>query len=92
MRGAEGTNTVMARTQTLVQLDDELVALLDQRAAHEGASRSALIRRAIEGYLAADRDAALDAAIVAGYRRVPAREPLPELVALAAASIDEEPW
>ena len=92
MRGAEGTNTVMARTQTLVQLDDELVALLDQRAAHEGTSRSALIRRAIERYLAADRDAALDEAIVAGYRRVPAGEPPPELVTLAAASIEEEPW
>jgi metal-responsive CopG/Arc/MetJ family transcriptional regulator len=82
----------MTRTQTLVQLDDGLVALLDQRAARSGASRSALIRQAIEAYLAGDVDAAIDEAIVAGYARLPAEEPGPDMTALAAASIEAEPW
>ncbi len=83
---------VMARTQTLVQLDDGLIALLDQRASGLGASRSALIRRAIEAYLAADADAAIDEAIAAGYERVPAEDPALDVIALAAASIEAEPW
>jgi predicted transcriptional regulator len=83
---------LMARTQTLVQLDDGLVALLDQRASKSGASRSALIRQAIEAYLAGDVDAAIDEAIVEGYGRVPAEEPTADVIALATASIEAEPW
>jgi metal-responsive CopG/Arc/MetJ family transcriptional regulator len=83
---------LMARTQTLVQLDDGLVALLDQRAARSGASRSALIRQAIEAYLAGDADAVIDEAILAGYGRVPADEPTADVIALAAGSIEAEPW
>jgi metal-responsive CopG/Arc/MetJ family transcriptional regulator len=83
---------LMARTQTLVQLDDGLVALLDQRAARSGASRSALIRQAIEAYLAGDADTAIDEAILAGYGRVPADEPAADVIALATASIEAEPW
>lgn len=78
--------------QTLVQLDESLVALLDQRAARSGASRSALIREAIEVYLTGDIDAAIDEAIVAGYERIPAEDPSPEVIALAAASVEAEPW
>ncbi len=83
---------LMARTQTLVQLEDGLVALLDQRASKSGASRSALIRQAIEAYLAGDVDAAIDEAIVEGYGRVPAEEPTADVIALATASIEAEPW
>jgi metal-responsive CopG/Arc/MetJ family transcriptional regulator len=36
---------VMARKQVLVQLDDELVARLDEVAARRGVSRSELVRR-----------------------------------------------
>lgn len=61
----------VARTQTLVQLTDELVALLDQRAVKARRSRSDLIREAIERYLAADREAEISRQIVEGYRRVP---------------------
>lgn len=82
----------VARAQILVQLDDCLVALLDQRAAICGASRSALIRLAVETYLAGDIAAGVDQAIVAGYGRVPAEEPGPEVTALAAANIEAEPW
>jgi metal-responsive CopG/Arc/MetJ family transcriptional regulator len=83
---------VMARTQTLVQLEDALVAMLDQRASKLGTSRSALIRQAVSAYLAADADAAIDEAIVAGYRRFPAEKPTIDVIALATASIEAEPW
>src|SRR6266571_2117054 len=42
---------VMARRQVLVQLTDELVTLLDRRAAQSGKSRSEVIRAAIEHHL-----------------------------------------
>jgi metal-responsive CopG/Arc/MetJ family transcriptional regulator len=62
---------VMPRRQSLVQLSDELIALLDERAASSGRSRSALIREAIEAYLATDEQAAIDALIVQAYERFP---------------------
>ena len=81
----------MPRTQTIVQLSDELLAELDARRAREGRSRSELIREAIEAYLAEDRRAATDAAIVAGYTRTPPEENLGAAWA-ARASIAAEPW
>ena len=39
------------RKQVLVQLDDDLVAELDRRAAQEKVSRSELIRRAVAAHL-----------------------------------------
>src|SRR5205807_7266434 len=66
-------NMVVARSQTLVQLTDELVALLDQRAAAEQRSRSELIREAIERYVAADRGAEISRRIVSGYEQIPRR-------------------
>lgn len=78
----------MTRTQTLVQLTDDLLAALDQRAAAAGRSRSDLIREAIQDYLGGD-DA--DRAIVEGYRRVP-QEPDAWAEALARDSIAAEPW
>ncbi len=82
----------MARAQTLVQLDDGLIALLDQRASKLQTSRSALIRQAIVAYLATDADAAIDNAILAGYGRSPAEELTIDVIALAVASIEAEPW
>jgi hypothetical protein len=82
----------MARRQTLVQLDDARLAALDQRAAVEGRSRSDLVREAIDLLLGTGDAAAIDAAIVEGYRRHPPGE-LDVLVdALARASIAAEPW
>ena len=81
----------MARTQTIVQLTDELLAELDARRAREGRSRSELIRDAIESYLAADREAAIDAAIVDGYTRVPPAEDLGAEWA-ARTLVAAEPW
>jgi metal-responsive CopG/Arc/MetJ family transcriptional regulator len=81
----------VARQQTLVQLNDELLALLDERAGRLGVSRSELIRRAIEDYLEDEREAAIDAAIIEGYTRIPQQED-PWAHAAARRSIADEPW
>ena len=65
----------MARTQTMVQLTDDLVRMLDQEAARRGVSRSALIRTAIDELLVAIEDDSVGRAIVDGYRRVPPGRP-----------------
>lgn len=65
----------MARTQTLVQLSDALLAALDQRAARDGVSRSHVIRQAGEAYLDADVDAEISRRIVEGYERIPQAAP-----------------
>lgn len=65
----------MARTQTMVQLNDELVSLLDAEAARQGISRSALIRDALEERLRDARASAIGEAIAEGYRRVPPGTP-----------------
>jgi predicted transcriptional regulator len=83
---------VVARRQTIVQLDDERLAALDQRAAATGRSRSDLIREAIDLLLATGDEAAIDAAIVAGYARHPAPEPDAWTIRAARASVSEEPW
>ncbi len=65
----------MARVQTMVQLSDELVESLDRQAARQGVSRSALIRRVLEEFLAADREATVGRRIVEGYERIPPATP-----------------
>jgi metal-responsive CopG/Arc/MetJ family transcriptional regulator len=80
----------MARTQTLVQLSDELLERLDARRAREGRSRSEVVREAIEQYLAADREAGIDRLIVEAYTRRPPEdvwgdEPAKRMIAA-------EPW
>jgi metal-responsive CopG/Arc/MetJ family transcriptional regulator len=83
----------MARTQTLVQLTAELLQRLDERAAREGRSRSALIRDAIEGYLADEARAEVDRRIVEGYERIPETEKeMASAQREARAAIREEPW
>lgn len=80
----------MARTQTLVQLSDELLAELDARVAREGRSRSQLIREAIAGYLTEDPEADIDRRIVEGYTRQPPEDLGAEWA--ARASISAESW
>jgi metal-responsive CopG/Arc/MetJ family transcriptional regulator len=82
----------MARRQTLVQLNDELLALLDERASRTGRSRSQIIRAAVENELAGDREAAIDSAIVSGYERVPPAELDAWAEASAKRSVAAEPW
>ena len=82
---------LMPRQQTLVQLTEELLAVLDERAARSGRSRSDLIREAIEHYLSEDFSARTDAAILAGYQRIPQEhDPWSEMVARQV--IAAEPW
>ncbi|MCA1832168.1 MAG: CopG family ribbon-helix-helix protein [Actinomycetota bacterium] len=81
----------MARTATLVQLNQDLLAALDQRAAEKGVSRSQLIREAIEAYLADALNAAIDREIVEAYRRQPQVDD-PAWEAALRESISAEPW
>jgi predicted DNA-binding protein len=62
---------VVARTQTIVQLNDSLLSVLDQRAARQGVARSKIIRDAIEAYLRQDLDAEISRRTIAGYERLP---------------------
>lgn len=62
---------IIARKQTLVQLTEEQVLALDERARSVGVSRSQVIRDAVDAFLADDEEARLSAAIVEGYRRIP---------------------
>jgi metal-responsive CopG/Arc/MetJ family transcriptional regulator len=81
------------RTQTLVQLTQDLLRRLDERAAREGRSRSALIRDAIDDYLHDEEEAEISRQIVEGYERTPQTE---EEVRWAEGQtremIREEPW
>lgn len=65
----------MARTQTMVQLSDELVKQLDDEARHRKVSRSALIRDVLKRYLDAESEAAKVARYVESYRRIPQDTP-----------------
>lgn len=82
----------MARIQTIVQLNEELLAGLDAvRASTGGCSRSELIREALELYLSQRSAAAIDAAIVEGYTRIPPADDCGPL-ALVRAALQEESW
>jgi len=85
---------VMARTQTLVQLSDELLAALDQEIARTGRSRSELIRDAVRRYLEERIEAEIDRQIVEGYTRQPQEADDLEALAQEGARrlIAEEPW
>lgn len=88
-----GYHMGVTRTQTLVQLTDELLRRLDERAAREGRSRSALIREAIEAHLADPVRDEISQRIIEGYERMPETEQ--EIAAAereARRMIREEPW
>jgi metal-responsive CopG/Arc/MetJ family transcriptional regulator len=80
----------MVRTQTLVQLSDELLERLDSYRAREGRSRSEIVREAIERYLAADREAEIDRLLVDAYTRQPPEALWNEQA--AKQMIAAEPW
>lgn len=61
----------MARKQTIVQLSDEMIELLDAEAARTGESRSSLIRKAVDAYLTDARARALTRRLVEGYTAIP---------------------
>ena len=77
----------------MVQLNDTLLEVLDQRAVETGRSRSDLIREALDQYYKEDIEAALDRAMVEGYTRVPDDDEFDGLAELNAQTlIGEEPW
>jgi metal-responsive CopG/Arc/MetJ family transcriptional regulator len=80
----------VARTQTLVQLSDELLDRLDAYRAREGRSRSEVVREAIERYLAADREAEIDRQLVEAYTRQPPEDVWGDEA--AKRMISAEPW
>lgn len=83
----------MARTQTLVQLTEDLLRRLDERAAREGRSRSALIRDAIELYLHDEERDRITREIIEGYERIPPTEEEMRIAELEGREmIREEPW
>lgn len=83
----------VTRIQTLVQLNQKLLQRLDERAANEGRSRSALIRDAIEEYLYDEEAARIDREIREGYERIPqTEEELAGAEREAREAIREEPW
>ena len=84
---------VVARTQTLVQFTNELLARLDERAARERRNRSEVIRDAVDRYLSDERETEIDRLIVQGYTRQP-QTPQDTASAQAAAirAIAAEPW
>jgi len=65
---------VAGRTQTLVQLTDDLRDDLDRRAARRGISRSHLIRELLEAALAEERAERRSARMAEGYARFPQAE------------------
>jgi metal-responsive CopG/Arc/MetJ family transcriptional regulator len=88
-----GYHMPVSRTQTLVQLTEKLLQRLDERAAREGRSRSALIRDAIEAYLHDEAKAKIDREIVEGYERIPTTDEEMEIAeASAREGVEEEPW
>ncbi|MGH8992254.1 MAG: ribbon-helix-helix protein, CopG family [Acidimicrobiia bacterium] len=83
----------MTRTQTLVQLSDRLLSLLDQRAGERNISRSQLIREAIEAYLSSDLETEVGRQIVEGYRTIPDDREFDRWAESSAREmIGEEPW
>lgn len=88
-----GYHMPVSRTQTLVQLTDKLLRRLDERAAREGRSRSALIRDAIEAYLVDEERDEITRQIIEGYERMPETdEEMAVAEAEAREAIREEPW
>ena len=85
-------NIIVARRQTLIQLDDARIAALDQRATASGRSRSDLIREAVDLLLGTGDSAAIDAAIIAGYEHHPTPEQDTWALQGALAAIRAEPW
>jgi metal-responsive CopG/Arc/MetJ family transcriptional regulator len=77
----------------LVQLNEALLRRLDERAAREGRSRSALVRDAIEAYLYDEAKAGIDREIIEGYERIPTtEEEMRWAEANAREMVEEEPW
>ncbi len=83
-------NMVMARTQVLVQLDDDLVQRLDRLARDLSVSRSELLRRGARAVLEAADLADADRALVEAYRTRPQDPSIVEAATKLAAKMVPE--
>jgi len=81
----------MARREVLVQLDDQLVARLDEIAAEHGTSRSELLRRGALAVIQAEDNQEADAALRAAYQRQP-QDPAIVAVAQRLAAENSPTW
>ena len=84
----------MPSTQIAIRLEHALLAAIDEVVeVGDADSRADVVRTALATYLEQRRQAELDQAIVAGYRRIPSTTS-EDAVALASlrSSIEEEPW
>ena len=61
----------MARVQTIVQLNSEILEALDEEVTATGVSRSAIIRHAIIDHLASSKQAQIDHVLAEGYKAIP---------------------
>lgn len=81
---------VMARREVLVQLEDELVARLDEVAGRLEVSRSELLRRGAAAILEADELTQADIRLVDAYKKNPPDAALAESARRLAAEISPE--
>ena len=83
---------IVTRKQILVQLTDDLVAVLDRQARRRSVSRSQVIREAIEQYTHDELEAEIDRQIVEAYARIPQEDdPAADWAAIEVArALDEE--
>lgn len=81
---------VMVRKQVLVQLDDGLVARLDEAAERLGVSRSELLRRGATAVLEAEDSRAADDALREAYTRTPQDPAIVEAATRLAARTTPE--
>ena len=80
----------MARTQVLVQLDDDLVLRLDRLARDVSVSRSELLRRGARALLEAADLARADKALVESYSMQPQSPSMVETASRLAAKMVPE--
>lgn len=81
-------------TRLAIELPDALVAAIDQLV-DDGTfpTRSATVRRALDGLVAAKERAAVDAAFARGFGAVrETAEELSDATQLAVESVNDEPW
>lgn len=83
----------MARKPVLVQFTDELLAKLDELGHSRQRSRSALVREAVERYVAHESEAEKDRRLIEGYTRHPPDDEFDEWAEESARELfEEESW
>jgi metal-responsive CopG/Arc/MetJ family transcriptional regulator len=83
----------MTRKPVLVQLSDELIEKLDRLGETQARSRSALVRDAVERYVAEESEDLLDRRMAEAYRAVPDDADFAAWADHAQRElVEEEPW